>query len=1550
MSTSTTALKTAPSVAKATVGPLQRTCACGKLAGGLSGECEDCWRGLLTGVQTKLLVGASDDPLEQEADRIASHILAIPPNPLFPNPGPAVDHRRPAAGNGPQSGHGFQRLSIQAGDPDRTAQATRMATIPVEDSDLTRGGTPLAPGLRRFFESRFGRDLSEVRVHTNDRARTLNDGLNAHAFTYGSHVWLGQGHQPAPNLLLAHELAHVIQQRQPRLLPPSAAADNSPCLSGSEPVVRRLELGLPFWVPLGAKGKKSGSAIHEELLAIAQATNKDLDVEAPAPNANAKAWGLGLQGSIDLHQGKNASGFHAKVGLFFDGTTGAQGANVGAATPKKHRRANLAGIAAGEFNPSVSAGGAIDGIDKAPSKVQIGELKPAARPILDKGAKQLDNYRQGMEDAARLTNAWASSHGRSERWKLNGVTTLPDATVKFQQGGADLKFNPASPRDDQNLVLATISESSIGGKYNVKIRFNPAEHGLPPIKGGLYAQLFQPGQGLWVYFARPKDLRAALRLARSVLVRGEMTLANQVQDQVINPLLKAPKKVTPLLRDRRPSASWPIISARPAPVLRRAAKSPQLEDKFPFADWKKNQADLRNQISGPKASADTKRNVASLELLERAYEAEEALDKVPGTGKTTLPAKSADVVNIVTGKGADRKTHTRNLADMASWLTGWTSKPAQILGVFRDKFGTGFVWVANKLTAIRDRVREKLREFFEKHPSKPGGSKGKIIAKALLKALIQVAKILLPRALHLFMDAVVAGTKKKLASLFDLDPIKLAEDTFGEDFKQWADKLGQFKDDAETYVTKTVDGYSKKLGWIGDVIAKAKTIGPILEAASIVIQCGKKPGWNCLLLLSKQFRECGMEAALNICAVQKEIAGAVALVGPLANLPSSLAQEALDVVKDAAPDVVKDIFSEPVAKPGAFNSGDIECEDSPTELTCPGFLPFGPPHKEPDPSKKDGDPEKGDGDAAKPPEERPAPQPGEGEDQAPKPGQSADQKPGDQPGAGPGKGEDKDTGGTGQEKGPDGKPTPSDKQGGPDDRPAEPTPSGDQPGADKPGGDQPGPGKPGGDQHGGTGTQPPGPGAQPKGTGSRPQSAGGQSGGGELPAPEEVHKALNELLNQQGPEGLETLAKLAEAAGMPGDEPLTAEQVKKLQELLKKGKLTPKDLQNLAGGQAKVDAKKKAKPLERFLQHEAHRAVLDQTLEKLRQKQYEYKFQEMAKLKVHWKILQPYKPGPFHNAPALMWDDTIRAAGVVDGEYGRCYDGGKIPLTVTKADMREEGTELPVRVHTPFHDKDAQLTGGVCPTPPTPQSPPKPPPKAKGGGQGQGQKNDGGQEQEKQDQSGRGQGQSQGTRDQPQKAPPEGQGEAAPGGEVDSDVKPDTEGDPPEAGKKQDGQSDDKDTPPHSGTPDEKQDSDTKPGGETFALDLDGLGGSCGLPKSCTAVPWRVDFEELGQPEDGFQVLPDKADDPDGTLSIVNPPNTLAPFTLRTAADGSEEIIMSCEGKTCVLGKVQASPVRVGMHELVSGPLLDSLRALLREFLKKKRNGRTGRAERIHFF
>lgn len=78
--------------------------------------------------------------------------------------------------------------------------------------DLLRGsGEPLAGPLKEEMEARLGADFSGVRVHTGPAARASAAELGARAYTFGSHVVIGDG--GAGKRTLAHELTHVVQQR-----------------------------------------------------------------------------------------------------------------------------------------------------------------------------------------------------------------------------------------------------------------------------------------------------------------------------------------------------------------------------------------------------------------------------------------------------------------------------------------------------------------------------------------------------------------------------------------------------------------------------------------------------------------------------------------------------------------------------------------------------------------------------------------------------------------------------------------------------------------------------------------------------------------------------------------------------------------------------------------------------------------------------------------------------------------------------------------------------------------------------------------------------------------------------------------------------------------------------------------------------------------------------------------------------------------------------------------------------------------------------------------
>ncbi len=77
-------------------------------------------------------------------------------------------------------------------------------------------GAPLPTATRAGMESVFHHDFGAVRVHTSQDAQALAGQLDARAFTVGHQVAFAAGNYapgtPVGDALLAHELAHVVQQ------------------------------------------------------------------------------------------------------------------------------------------------------------------------------------------------------------------------------------------------------------------------------------------------------------------------------------------------------------------------------------------------------------------------------------------------------------------------------------------------------------------------------------------------------------------------------------------------------------------------------------------------------------------------------------------------------------------------------------------------------------------------------------------------------------------------------------------------------------------------------------------------------------------------------------------------------------------------------------------------------------------------------------------------------------------------------------------------------------------------------------------------------------------------------------------------------------------------------------------------------------------------------------------------------------------------------------------------------------------------------------------
>lgn len=156
-------------------------------------------------IQTRLVVNQPGDIYEQEADQVAEQVLKMSV-PRLQHQGVAV--KEIEEGFFPTGSLVQEQVGSEAG--------IHSEAVDISHDILASASQPLDGVTRAFMESRFGHDFGQVRVHKDSTAVTLNQRLNASAFTIGKDIFFGQGQynlgSSSGMKLLAHELTHTIQQ------------------------------------------------------------------------------------------------------------------------------------------------------------------------------------------------------------------------------------------------------------------------------------------------------------------------------------------------------------------------------------------------------------------------------------------------------------------------------------------------------------------------------------------------------------------------------------------------------------------------------------------------------------------------------------------------------------------------------------------------------------------------------------------------------------------------------------------------------------------------------------------------------------------------------------------------------------------------------------------------------------------------------------------------------------------------------------------------------------------------------------------------------------------------------------------------------------------------------------------------------------------------------------------------------------------------------------------------------------------------------------------
>jgi len=186
-----------PALTPVRSGLLRRKCACGERSS-VRDECECKKKRIASQAaslrsQLKLAVQPQDE-FEQEADRGADAVTS--------DSVPSISKLGPA---------------------DSSEQTPSDFALLIVSDVLQSNGQPLDPGTRARMMQRFGHDFASVRVHTDSKAAESARAMNALAYTVGSEVVFGEAqyapHSREGQRLLAHELAHTVQQCGQKDLP-----------------------------------------------------------------------------------------------------------------------------------------------------------------------------------------------------------------------------------------------------------------------------------------------------------------------------------------------------------------------------------------------------------------------------------------------------------------------------------------------------------------------------------------------------------------------------------------------------------------------------------------------------------------------------------------------------------------------------------------------------------------------------------------------------------------------------------------------------------------------------------------------------------------------------------------------------------------------------------------------------------------------------------------------------------------------------------------------------------------------------------------------------------------------------------------------------------------------------------------------------------------------------------------------------------------------------------------------------------------------------------
>ncbi len=333
-------------------------------------------------------------------------------------------------------------------------------------SKAPSAGRPLNDATRTRMESAFGENLGAVRVHADAEAQAVTSSSSARAVTIGQDIYLAPNRSHPNSLtddhLLAHEIAHVVQQRRGGSGPSDAAQE-----ADAERAARAVQSGSPATVtkasasgvPQFAPPTSSGSVPPHRVILI----DADVIDQLNRGNANAAKTLRELLSSADVYISQQA----------FNELTAQPGTMIAGVGPDIPRTATANRILLRDLGIQVGPPGAlaqrVDVLEKNVTEIHKGGTVLSERDV-----------RTAAE--ARATNAEVWSFDDAYVKNRIAIETKLGVRVAPETGSIERWVANGDYRVARSLMNLDPVEISLSGEIKVR-------GGAPPSEGG------EPGEG-----------------------------------------------------------------------------------------------------------------------------------------------------------------------------------------------------------------------------------------------------------------------------------------------------------------------------------------------------------------------------------------------------------------------------------------------------------------------------------------------------------------------------------------------------------------------------------------------------------------------------------------------------------------------------------------------------------------------------------------------------------------------------------------------------------------------------------------------------------------------------------------------------------------------------------------------------------------------------------------------------------------------------------------------------------------------------------------------